>query len=383
MHPGYPWWPQWQQMCDPQMCWGWDCGWDKGAQPCATGSTERRKTRGPSAQDTGIGWPCVLQAWIHKYFAATPVCDKPSLADCLSVCLGTKSPHWTKGVIYLWWWQCSPERGATAQPWRPWLVGALPGLCFAFFHLSHSNKGPGKEAAAARTPQTETDGAQTAGWNASHFGAQRSTLPKWTWDVCWFSFLLEILKYSSKEKSTFFSWFWFAAGLCPFLTWFRSCGKHNVLCLWRVHTIPTSCSLMENSKPFIGLGMDKESLVACGALSCRCFFFTCAHKSPKGPWVPIGNRSVKLITKNINSGGKKMSQEGGKTERSQRDAIYWAWFMMLAGISLPEPDESDSFSVRAGTTVILVLPWAEQESVLGSITGQRVSVCWNWNSLSS
>lgn len=49
--------------------------------------------------------------------------------------------------------------------------------------------------------------------------------------------------------------------------------------------------------------------------------------------------------------------------------------MMLAGISLPEPDESDSFSVRAGTTVILVLPWAEQESVLGSITGQRVSVC--------
>lgn len=79
---------------------------------------------------------------------------------------------------------------------------------------------------------------------------------------------------------------------------------------------------MENSKPFIGQGMDKESLVASGALSCWCFFSTCAHKPPKGLCIPIGNRSVKLITKNTNSGGKKMSQEGGKTERSQRDAIY-------------------------------------------------------------
>jgi len=47
-----------------------------------------------------------------------------------------------------------------------------------------------------------------------------------------------------------------------------------------------------------------------------------AHVSPKGLCVPIGNRSVKLITKNKNSGGKEMTLEGGGTKRSQRDAVY-------------------------------------------------------------
>lgn len=40
--------------------------------------------------------------------------DKPSLAVCLTVCLGSESPHQTEGVIYLRQQQPSPERVAIA-----------------------------------------------------------------------------------------------------------------------------------------------------------------------------------------------------------------------------------------------------------------------------
>lgn len=330
-----------------QTCWGCDCGWDKGAWCCAMGNMETRKTRGPSAQDTGTGWPCVLQAWIQQYFAATPLYVQAQ-PGCLFESLSCQRvPTWNQGCNLSPVVAALPRtRSNRSSPGGP----GLWGLSLAFASHSSTSHTVTRALEEKRLLQPECLGQKQMVHKLLSeilWCPGRSTLPKRTWDVCWFSFFLEFLKCSSKEKSTFFSWFWFAAGVCPFLTWIRSCGKQNVLCLWRVHTIPISCSLMENSKPFIGQGMDKESLVACGALSCWCFFSTCAHKSPKGPCVPIGNRSVKLITKNTNSGGKKMIQEGGKTERSQRDAIYWAWFMMLAGSSLPEPDESDSLSVCA------------------------------------
>jgi len=46
---------------------------------------------------------------------------------------------------------------------RPSVAGALPGLCFAFFHLSLSNKGPEKELVAATVGWIETDGTRTTG----------------------------------------------------------------------------------------------------------------------------------------------------------------------------------------------------------------------------
>lgn len=69
-------------------------------------------------------------------------------------------------------------------------------------------------------------------------------------------------------------------------------------------------------------GWTKKALLPVGLCHADVSFPLGAHMSPKGPCVPIGNRSVKLITKNKNSGGKEMTLEGGRRERSQRDAIY-------------------------------------------------------------
>lgn len=102
-------------------------------------------------------------------------------------------------------------------------------------------------------------------------------------------------------------------------------------------------------------GWTKKPLWPVGLCHTDVSFLLGTHMSPKGQCVPIGNRSVKVSTKNKNSGRRR--------ERSQRDAIYWAWLRVLAGSSLPEPDESDSLSVCAGTTVILVLPWVEVASI--------------------
>ena len=68
-------------------------------------------------------------------------------------------------------------------------------------------------------------------------------------------------------------------------------------------------------------GWTKKALLPVGLCHADVSFPLGAHMSPKGLYVPIENRSVKLITKNKNSGGKEMTLEEGKTERSQRDAI--------------------------------------------------------------
>lgn len=106
-------------------------------------------------------------------------------------------------------------------------------------------------------------------------------------------------------------------------------------------------------------GWTKKALLPVGLCHTDVSFPLGAHTLPKGPRVSIWNRSVKQINKTKNYEGKEMTLEGGRRERSQRDGIYWAWFTVLEGSFLPEPDESDSLSVCAGTTVILVSLWGE------------------------
>lgn len=161
--------------------------------------------------------PCVLQAWIQSCFAATPLYRQASLADCLSVCLGSEPPPQTKGVIYLRWWQRSPEQGAIAAALEALARGGSPWPLLTFFHLSHSNKSRAKEAAAARCLGQKQMVPKLLG-EMYHALLPREGHTTKADLRCLLIFLLEVLKCSSKEKSTFFSWFWFAAGVCPFLT---------------------------------------------------------------------------------------------------------------------------------------------------------------------
>lgn len=61
----------------------------------------------------------------------------------------------------------------------------------------------------------------------------------------------------------------------------------------------------EQQHALLRSGWTKKALLPVGLCHADVSFPLGAHMSPKGWCIPIGNRSVKLITKNKNSGGRK------------------------------------------------------------------------------
>lgn len=88
---------------------GRDSDWDRGVRSCAPGKRKVRPGGTPALGDRAC---CRLRS---RLILQPLLCmDEPSLAVCLTVCLGSKSPHRTGGVIYLWQQQPSSERVAIA-----------------------------------------------------------------------------------------------------------------------------------------------------------------------------------------------------------------------------------------------------------------------------
>lgn len=126
--------------------WGLGCDLDEGAQCCAPRTCEVHLHRTPVLGDH----MCCKH---RSCFILQPLLytAKPSLGVWLIVCLGSESPHRTEGVINLQQQQTSPERAATAAAPGSSLAGVLPGLCFAFLHLSHSHNGPEKRGCCSQS----------------------------------------------------------------------------------------------------------------------------------------------------------------------------------------------------------------------------------------
>lgn len=185
-----------------------------------------------------------------------------------------------------WQWVLTSNRGchlssastaptrASSKSWQ----GASSGLCFTFLHLSHNNKGPAEETSANPLP-----------------------LP------CSFEM-------HQSRKIVFFSRFWFAPRACPFLSWIRSGGKHNVLCLYRVHTIPIPrCSMENSSTVYCPVDGQREPCSLWDSVTLMFLFHLVLLCHQKSRCAPIGQRSANLITRNKNSWD-------GSREGEQREA---------------------------------------------------------------
>lgn len=237
--PSWP--PPYPQRCAPSGSRVKIALWQPHCQPKTHGDTTPLNITAPSipgsqATRGDCGRDGVLMGTmghgIQSSCAAAPLYGQVHPGCLLAVCLGSKSPQGTEGVIYPQHPQPSPERAARAGR----------GLSLAF--ASHSS--------------------------TSHTIArvlQKRPLPI----LCLF---LVVLKCSSQEKSCFSAGF----GLLPghVRSSRESEAVANTTCCASVGYIPSPFLAVRwrTAARFIALWMDKESLVPGGTLSCWCFFST-------------------------------------------------------------------------------------------------------------
>lgn len=116
-----------------------------------------------------------------------------------------------------------------------------------------------------------------------------------------------------ERKSNIFSWFWFTPSVCLLnqKLWQAQCAVPPT----GAYHPPLPVLNGEQQYAVLHSAWTKKSLFPESVHRADVSFPLGARMAPKGLCVPIGNRSVKLITKNKNSRGNEMTLEGGKENR--------------------------------------------------------------------
>lgn len=255
-----------------KMCWGWDCYWDEGLRCSA-----QRKCKVHLHGTLALGDHVHCKLGSRHICSSSFVWTSPAwLFDCLSwqrVATLNRGCHLSLAAAAL-----TRAGSNSSSPGGPHWQG-LP-LAFVL-HSSISctvTRAP-KEAVAL-----DRNSPRANHWaNASQVQIAQEKCSTEKLRPLDFFLLLIVLKCSNKEKSAFFSWFWFAHRVCHFSH--ESESVANTMC-WASNGYIQSSFLAVRWRTaihFIAQRMDKESLVACGTLSRCCFFSTWCSYITQGP----------------------------------------------------------------------------------------------------